>query len=137
MITSPIDPATTYLHLKDGQAEMMPVDECFWPSVMAGERRLDGWLAAGFAWLPDDGSAGHSEVHPKGDEVHFCQAGVMSAVLEHENGDDVVNFHAGEVCVIPAGVWHHLRPREPSRVFTLTFGQGTEHRSRQARPEER
>lgn len=130
-MTIALDPTSTYLHLEGGRAEAMAVDEGFWPSVMNGERPLTGWLAASFEWRPGT-AGGHSEVHPNGDEVHLCQAGAMSAVLECDDGDEVIDFAAGEVCVIPAGVWHHLRARTPSRVFTLTFGQGTEHRADRA-----
>ncbi|MBV8951615.1 MAG: cupin domain-containing protein [Actinobacteria bacterium] len=121
-----VDPDTTYLHLTGGHAETLPVDERFWPSVMSGELRLDGWLVGSFAWQP--GAEGHSEVHPGGDEVHLCQSGAMSAVLEHPDGEEIVDFDGGELFVIPAGVWHRLEARRPSRVFTMTFGEGTEHR---------
>jgi mannose-6-phosphate isomerase-like protein (cupin superfamily) len=129
MSTPSIDPRNTYLHLENGYAEALPADERFWPSVMSGELRLDGWLVGSFESNP--GVVGqHSEIHPNGDEVHLCQVGAMSAILEHDDGDEVIDFDPGEVCLIPAGVWHRLEAREPnSRVFTLTFGQGTEHRS--------
>ncbi len=120
---SSFDPSVTYFHLKDGPAEALVADESFWPSVMAGQRDLDGWLVAGYA-CEQTAASGSAEVHPAGDELHLCQSGAMSAVLEHETGEEV----AGQCCVIPAGVWHRQRTREPSRVFTLTFGKGTEHR---------
>lgn len=113
--------------LTDGRAEALVADESFWPSVMAGQRDLDGWLVAGYAY-EQTASSDSAEVHPAGDELHLCQSGAMSAVLERETGDEVVDFDAGQCCVIPAGVWHRLRARAPSRVFTLTFGKGTEHR---------
>ncbi len=52
----------------------------------------------------------------------------MTAVLEGDDGEQRVDFEAGHVCVIPAGVWHRLEASRHSRVFTLTFGEGSEHR---------
>jgi mannose-6-phosphate isomerase-like protein (cupin superfamily) len=122
-----IDPTTTYFHLDGGHAEAMPVDERFWPAVLSGERRLDGWLMGSYDHDPDMPGT-HSEVHPEGDELHLCQAGSMSAVLEYDDGEELVNFAAGEVCLIPAGTWHRLEAKAPSRVLTITFGQGSQHR---------
>jgi mannose-6-phosphate isomerase-like protein (cupin superfamily) len=126
-MASSFDPAMTYLHLNGGRAEAITVDERFWPSVMSGERPLDGWLMGSYQHTAGAPTV-TSEVHPRGDEVHLCQSGAMSAVFEYDDGDEIVDFAAGEVCVIPAGVWHRLYARETSRVFTVTFGQGTAHR---------
>lgn len=126
-MAAPIEPTTTYLQLAGGLAEVLQVDDEFWLSVMSGERPLNGWLVTGSAQTPGAGG-GHSEVHLKGDEVHLCQTGAMEAVFEHADGEEVIAFGPGEVCVISAGVWHRLRTVEPSRVLSLTFGRGTEHR---------
>ncbi|MQA11123.1 MAG: cupin domain-containing protein [Pseudonocardiaceae bacterium] len=121
----------TYLHLHQGRAEAMKVDQDFWPRVMSGALPLPGWLVAMFEF-PSAGQPsepGPSERHPSGDEVHLCVSGAMSAVLEHPSGDEVIDFSAGECCVIPRGTWHRLVAREPSRIVAVTFGEGTEHRS--------
>lgn len=73
-------------------------------------------------------AGGHSEVHPRGDEVHLCIAGAMTAILEGDDGEHRLDFEAGQVCVIAAGVWHRLEASHDSRVLSLTFGEGSEHR---------
>jgi hypothetical protein len=55
-----IDPTNTYFHLAAGRAEVIPVDEHFWPSVIGGERRLDGWLVGSFAPGPGASASDHS-----------------------------------------------------------------------------
>ncbi|MDQ2726703.1 MAG: cupin domain-containing protein [Actinomycetota bacterium] len=126
----PFDPATTFVHLHGGRAEVMPVDEQFWPTVISGQRPLPGWLMTASSWAADPAVAagGHSEVHPHGDEVHLCISGAMTAVLEGDEGERRVDFDAGQVCVIPAGVWHRLEASQDSRVLSVTFGEGSEHR---------
>jgi mannose-6-phosphate isomerase-like protein (cupin superfamily) len=121
---------STYLHLHGGEAERMIVDEAFWPRVISGERPLPGWLVAGFEFAATDGDAasGHSEVHPNGDEIHICVDGAMTAIFEHPEGQERIDFGAGESCLVPAGVWHRLVGRVPSRVVSLTFGEGSQHR---------
>lgn len=130
MTTERFDPTSTYLHLSGGQAEQMTVDDGFWAGVASGARPLSGWLVAMFEWLvdPHGTAGGHSEVHPKGDEVHVCVSGAMTAVLEHDDGEERIDFSAGQACVVPRGAWHRLVARESSRVLTMTFGEGTEHR---------
>lgn len=120
---------TTYLHLQEGRAEPMPVDAAFWDEVISGARPLPGWLVASFEFPEASGDGGHSECHPNGDEFHVCVAGAMSAVLEHPEGDEVVDFAEGQTCLVPRGTWHRLVARKPSRIVSLTFGEGTEHRA--------
>ncbi|MDQ2724420.1 MAG: cupin domain-containing protein [Actinomycetota bacterium] len=126
----PFDPTTTFVHLDGGRAEVMPVDEHFWPAVMSGQRPLPGWLVTASSWTAGPGVAAgsHSEVHPAGDEVHLCMAGAMTAILEGDGGEQRVDFDPGQVCVVPAGVWHRLEARQDSRVLSLTFGERSEHR---------
>lgn len=121
---------STYLHLDGGTAERMRVDEAFWTRVISGERPLPGWLVASFEFTnPDlDPASAHSEVHPRGDEIHICVEGAMTAILERPDGQEQVDFTVGETCLVPAGVWHRLVARKPSRIVSLTFGDGTQHR---------
>lgn len=126
-----LDLTRTYLHLDHGRAEAMTVDETFWDRVISGALPLPGWLVAMFEFpgAGEGDTAGDSEMHPNGDELHVCVSGSMSAVLEHDGGTQVVDFPAGQSCLIPRGVWHRLVAKEPSRILSLTFGEGTEHRS--------
>ena len=122
---------STYVHLDGGDAECMIVDDAFWPRVISGARPLPGWLVASFelAATDSDAASDHSEVHPRGDEIHICVDGAMTAVLERPEGDEQVDFGVGEACLVPAGVWHRLVARKPSRIVSLTFGEGTQHRA--------
>ncbi len=124
------DPARTYLRLNGGQAEQLVVDEHFWANVASGALPVPGWLVGMFDWPvgTDRAAGGHSEVHPNGDEVHICMVGAMTAVLEHDDGDEFIDFSAGQACVVPAGIWHHLVAQRSSRVLSMTFGDGSEHR---------
>lgn len=131
MAASAFDPATTYVHLHGGEAERLVVDENFWPAVISGERPLGGWLGGLFDYVPPgpgEPATTHSESHPNGEELHVCMSGAVTIVLEHDNGDEQIELRPGRAFVIPKGVWHRLEASEPSQVFTLTFGEGTEHR---------
>jgi mannose-6-phosphate isomerase-like protein (cupin superfamily) len=122
---------STYVHLDGGTAERIPVDETFWPRVISGERPLPGWLVASFEFADTDPDAptSHSEVHPRGDEIHICLEGAMTAILEHAEGLEKIDFTVGESCLVPAGTWHRLIAREPSRIVSLTYGDGSQHRA--------
>ncbi|MGI8752459.1 MAG: hypothetical protein ACR2MN_09135, partial [Acidimicrobiales bacterium] len=54
----PFDPATTFVHLDGGKAEVMAVDDQFWPKVMSGQRPLPGWLMTASSWSADPGVGG-------------------------------------------------------------------------------
>lgn len=124
-----IDLNSSYFHLRDTRAETMPGGAAFWARLAGGDLELPGWLVATFEF-PDRGDldGGHSEVHPNGDELLICLAGSMTAVLEHPDGEERMEFAAGQVCFIPAGTWHRVAPNEAGRMLSLTFGDGTEHR---------
>ncbi len=84
--------------------------------MASGERPLPGWLMAMFEWAAGDGASagGDSEVHPEGDKIHVCVPGAMTAVLEHDAGEERIDFSSGHACVVPRGVWHRLIARQAS-----------------------
>lgn len=129
-MSAALDLTTTYLHLRHGRADPMTGGARFWERVTSGELALPGWLVASFELGPASGGAdaGYSEMHPNGDEVHVCLYGAVSAVLERDAGDDVIDFAAGQTCLVPQGTWHRLVARESSRIVSLTFGEGTQSR---------
>ena len=126
-----IDLTRTYLHLHDGRANLMAGGDSFWERVGGGGPALPGWLVAAFEFAPSgNGAEGASEMHPNGDELHVCVSGAMRAVLEHDDGElEAIDFAAGETCLVPRGVWHRLEAGEPSRIVSVTFGEGTRHRT--------
>ncbi len=126
MADSPHDTSNTYFHIEGDYAEVIDVTESFWPDVMAGKRKLGGWLVAGCHF---EGNPDHAERHPNGDEILVLISGRLDVVLDEEGGRRTVALRPGEACFVPHGVWHWQLVHEPSRLLALTCGKGTEHRS--------
>ena len=87
-----------------------------------------------------DGFAGHAlvarhtfsqawptwEMHPKGDELVFLLSGDADFVLWVGGKEDIVRIHqAGQYVVVPKGVWHTVRPHQPTSMLFITPGEGT------------
>jgi mannose-6-phosphate isomerase-like protein (cupin superfamily) len=68
------------------------------------------------------------EIHPSGDEFLYLLSGRMACILEEVHGERVVELRAGEVCIVPQGVWHRLLVREPGDLLFLTPAEGTAQR---------
>jgi mannose-6-phosphate isomerase-like protein (cupin superfamily) len=122
---TPIDLADTYLHLEAGEGlNVLPVDEHFWATI---DQRTD--LDAGRLVMAAPMSADwHTwEMHPNGDEVILVTEG---AVLIHTEPGEPLVVRAPELVIMPAGTWHTMDVIEPGRVVTITWGAGTQHRTR-------
>jgi len=39
-----------------------------------------------------------------------------------------IEFVAGRLLVVPKGVWHTAKVRNPARLLAITAGRGTQHR---------
>lgn len=73
---------------------------------------------------------GRWEVHPHGDEIVVLISGDVTFVLQTEAGHtDVTLKEQGQYLIVPQGVWHTARTTVKSKVFFITPGQGTEHKS--------
>jgi mannose-6-phosphate isomerase-like protein (cupin superfamily) len=104
---------------RDGRARLLP--ETSGPPL-----RIEG-LTIGVPQLTHD--APHAgEMHPDGDELLYLISGRMSAVLEEDGGERVVELRPGEALIVPRGVWHRLYLREPSQLLHVTPGPRGEHR---------
>lgn len=68
------------------------------------------------------------EMHPAGDEILFMLEGKATFVLELSDQLSEIGLGAGRLLVIPQGVWHTAKVREPSRLLAITAGSGTQHR---------
>lgn len=136
MADSTIDLMKNYLLLEpDGDAVLLPGGGDFWGQLMTGNptdrgiRRLLGSaqgrllsaLSMGADWT-------NWEMHPAGDEILFMLEGKATFVLELSDSSKEVALGAGRLLVIPKGVWHTAKVREPSRLLAITMGQGTQHR---------
>ena len=89
-------------------------------------RRVDGFVV-GAPFLtrepPHDG-----EMHPDGDELLSLISRHLDVLLEEDGGWRSVELVPGGALVVPRGVWHKVRLREPSQLIHITPGPGGEHR---------
>jgi mannose-6-phosphate isomerase-like protein (cupin superfamily) len=119
-----IDLSETYLHIEKRKATALPVDDTFW-SEIAGRKELQpGWLMGMFHVTE---SPNGKEMHPLGDEILLLVSGAMDVILELPEGDKVIPLRAGGACLVPKGVWHRQRIKEPTTMVFLTAGEGTQH----------
>lgn len=122
--SSPIDLFTTFVHLRDdGTARAIPWTADFWQKLVVGDR--DRVVGAKRAVAPSDFHVDEWEMHPHGDELLHLLAGAVDLVLEEPGGERVVGLRAGQVCIVPRGVWHRLVLREPSDLAFCTPPSGT------------
>lgn len=71
------------------------------------------------------------EMHPEGDEVVYCIAGVMTLHQKFPGGRlETVTISAGEYAINPPGVWHTADITSPAEALFITAGLGTQHRPR-------
>jgi len=123
---SAYDPTTTYLHLTpDGTATPVSVGPDFWATV--SDRFDEGALLTAFRMTED---FPHWEMHPAGDELAIVRSGELELVFDEPTGERRARVGAGQVGVIPRGVFHYAIVRSPADVLFLTPGRGTQHRPR-------
>jgi mannose-6-phosphate isomerase-like protein (cupin superfamily) len=132
---SAFDPLRTYAFLNDGgAAARVEAGERFWLDLMSGAPRSadarlvaegDGWLLSAYDMTA---SMSSWERHPAGDEILCALSGVLEAVVQGHDGEQVVSLPAGMACVVPKGAWHRLVVKAPGRLLAMTYGKGTEHR---------
>lgn len=118
----------TYVHLGAGpEVALIGVTPDFWETI--GERTAlqIGRLVTG---LSMDSDWAVWEMHPAGDEVIVLTDG--SAHVYIDGGGAVTEFDvtAPEFFVVPTGAWHTMDARGPARMIVVTWGEGTQHRSR-------
>lgn len=71
------------------------------------------------------------EMHPAGDELVVCTAGMITLVQEHADGTrDRVILQAGDYAINPAGTWHTADVDGHATALFVTAGMGTKHRPR-------
>ncbi|HEX6884966.1 MAG TPA: cupin domain-containing protein [Planctomycetota bacterium] len=120
-------PLTTYVHLKDlGSATVLPVDVAeFWRDPGARPELASGRILMG--WRVEE-DLPHWEMHPAGDELLIAQSGAFELVLQDGRVEHVVPLAAGEVALVPFGIWHRLKVQTPGEILFVTPGKGTQHR---------
>lgn len=132
-----IDPSKNYLLLEtEGAAVPLPGGRPFWEQLMSGkptdpgirslmeseQGRLVSALTMEADWT-------NWEMHPAGDEVLFMLEGEANFLLEFADGIQEIELVAGRLLVVPRGVWHTAKVRNPARLLAITAGRGTQHRS--------
>ena len=120
---------STCLRLRpDVSIEPLPVDERFWPRLMAGALG-DFHHEYLVTCHRHDADWPMWEQHPNGDEIVALLAGRATLVLESE-GAQVSSLLAvpGDFVRFPRGSWHTALVGEPSTLLFITAGEGTRHR---------
>jgi len=120
-MTTTFDLSRSLLGLKrDGTASLVPWEAGPPPQV-------DGFLVSAPIMTSSPPHGG--EMHPDADEVLFLISGHVDVILEERGGETVVEVIAGQALVVPRGVWHRVRIRQPSQMLHITPGPGGEWRS--------
>lgn len=121
-----INPQHTYVHLSEnGASKELPADT-FWQLPAADMARYgEGWLISEYEFTEDWPTW---EMHPNGDEFMYLLSGAVDLLLDH--GSEVVTkaLNGSGAVLVPSGVWHTAKVREPSRVLHVTRGSGTMNR---------
>jgi mannose-6-phosphate isomerase-like protein (cupin superfamily) len=127
-----LDPFSTFVHLHaGGSATVAPRTPTFWRDLVAGaDDRVVGAVHGREAsdFHPDE-----CEMHPHGDELLCLLSGVIDVVLEEPSAERTVALRAGQVFVVPRGVWHRLVLRAPADLLFVTPPTGTELRRARGR----
>jgi mannose-6-phosphate isomerase-like protein (cupin superfamily) len=104
------------------------------PTVAGPPKRIEGYSVGAVA--SSVGPGPHAgEVHPDGDELLYVVSGAMELILDDgdEHGPGVetsVHLAAGDVYVVPRGVWHRREALEPSHLVHVTPGPSGGYRPR-------
>lgn len=121
--------ASSHLRLRgDASTEVLPVDAGFWPRLAAGQLgSFRGEFLVGSGDFDRDWQSW--ERHPNGDEIVCLLSGAVDVVLEQAPDPRIIALRqVGDYVLVPKGVWHTARVRQPSSLLFITPGEGTEHR---------
>lgn len=120
-------PDETYALLdRRGGIRQEPGGRAFWSQPQAVLDALGGdWLVSEFSC---DGDWGNWEMHPEGDEFVYLLEGDIEFQLETVEGVIAQRITGRGAVVVPRGVWHTAKVFQPSRMFFITLGAGTQHR---------
>jgi mannose-6-phosphate isomerase-like protein (cupin superfamily) len=121
------NPEDQYVHLApDGKAVTMPGGDAFWRMPETEKDKLGrGWLISEFVCSEDWPTW---EMHPNGEEFVYLLGGDIEFLLELPSGVSRTRITERGAVVVPRGVWHTARVFEPSRMFFVTMGAGTQHK---------
>lgn len=119
----------TYVQLfEGGAARLLPVDDSFWPDVMAGKRAdiEPGRMVSKFEFSENWRSW---ERHPAGDELVILVSGKVEMLLEQADGIRRTQLEkSGDYVLIPKNTWHTAHTSMGCSMLFVTPGAGTEHK---------
>jgi mannose-6-phosphate isomerase-like protein (cupin superfamily) len=125
----PFNFAGTNLRLRnDASIEPLPIGTDFWQRIMSGSLGSfhHEYLVTMFSFSADWQV---SEMHPNGDELVCLLDGRLTMVLEHADGEELLELRdAGSYVLVPRGTWHTARTQTTCRMLFITAGEGTQHR---------
>ncbi len=120
-----LNPQQSYVYLaEDGSSQCFSA-ETFWQPGEMEKAGGDGWLISEFAFTDDWPTW---EMHPEGDEFVYLLSGAVELHLEQGDGIQTIALRGSGAVVVPRGVWHTAKVREPSRMLHVTRGAGTQNR---------
>lgn len=120
-----LNPQQSYVYLaEDGSSQCFSA-ETFWQPSEMQKADGDGWLISEFAFTEDWPTW---EMHPEGDEFVYLLSGAIELHLEQGDGIQTIPLRGSGAVVVPRGVWHTAKVREPSRMLHVTRGAGTRNR---------
>ncbi len=68
------------------------------------------------------------EKHPAGDELVILLSGAAQLLIRQETGDERITLEApGDFAIVPRDTWHTARVAQPTRMLSVTPGEGTEN----------
>ncbi len=121
----PLQPQNTYVHLADNGSATELAAKDFWSTLAASGAYDGGWLISEYAFTQD---WPNWEMHPEGDELVYLLAGSLDLLIEKDGEVSTITLNGSGAAVVPRGLWHTAKVREPSRMLHVTRGAGTQHR---------
>lgn len=105
--------------------------EMSWYEAYASRHEADGAEGRLVSMFTFDEPWTMWEMHPSGDEVVLCAAGILTLHQESADGKvTTVTLDAGQYAINPAGVWHTADVTDTATALFITAGMGTLHRPR-------
>ena len=127
MRIEPFFPDQIYVHLEaNGLATRVPGGAEFWSLPKQEiERYGRGWLISEYEFSGDWKTW---EMHPGADEYVYLLSGELDFILDEPTGQRVISLAGRGAILVPRGIWHTVKIKQPCRMLHVTMGKGTEVR---------